>query len=74
MTRDEIKYRMKCLARKFCKRNNVYKEFDSSVGKLIEKAYISAYILCLHESKNNEKSPRCSYQCEHCIYIEEEVE
>ena len=52
MTKEEIKSRMKHLARKFCRRNNVYKEFDGSVGKLIEKSYLSAYLLCLHESKN----------------------
>jgi len=50
--KDEIKSRMKHLARKFCRRNNVYEEFDNSVGKLIEKSYLSAYLLCLHESKN----------------------
>jgi hypothetical protein len=49
---SEIKDRMKHLARKFCRRNNVYTEFDSSVGKLIEKSYLSAYLLCLHENKN----------------------
>ena len=52
MTKEEIKSRMKHLARKFCRRNNVYKEFDCSVGKLVEKSYLSAYLLCLHESKN----------------------
>ena len=52
MNKEEIKSRMKHLARKFCRRNNVYKEFDGSVGKLIEKSYLSAYLLCLHESKN----------------------
>jgi len=55
MTKEEkskIKYRMKCLARKFCKKNDVYRSFDSSVGELIEKAYFSAYLLSLHENKN----------------------
>ena len=52
MTKEDIKSRMKHLARKFCRRNNVYKEFDCSVGKLVEKSYLSAYLLCLHESKN----------------------
>lgn len=52
MTKDEIKARMKHLARKFCRRNDVYRSFDSSVGKLIEKAYLSAYFLCLHEGKH----------------------
>lgn len=52
MTKEEMKNRMKYLARKFCKRNNVYLEFDSSVGKLVEKSYLSAYLLCLHESKH----------------------
>lgn len=61
MTREEIKYRMKRLARKFCKRNKVYEEFDSSVGKLIEKAYISAYLLCLHESQSNEDLATVAY-------------
>ena len=71
MTREDIKYRMKRLARKFCKRNKVYEEFDSSVGKLVEKAYISAYLLCLHENQHNEEKPQCSDQCEHCISIDE---
>lgn len=48
--KSEIKYRMKRLARKFCRRNSVYESFDNSVGKLIEKAYLSAYLLCLHEN------------------------
>lgn len=50
--RKEIKYRMKRLARKFCRRNNVYFCFDGSVAELIEKAYLSAYLLCLHENKH----------------------
>ena len=55
MNKDEkskIKYRMKRLAGKFCRRNRVYESFDGSVGKLIEKGYLSAYLQCLHENKN----------------------
>ncbi len=55
MTKEEkskLKYRMKRLATKFCKRNYVYQSFDSSVGRLVEKSYFSAYLLCLHENKN----------------------
>lgn len=55
MNKDEkskIKYRMKRLARKFCRRNHVYESFDGSVGELIKKGYLSAYLLCLHENKN----------------------
>jgi len=55
MTKDEkseIKYRMKRLARKFCRRNDVYRSFDDVVAKLVERAYLSAYLLCLHENKN----------------------
>ena len=50
--KSEIKYRMNSLARKFCRKNDVYESFDGSVGKLIEKAYLSAYFLCLHENKS----------------------
>lgn len=50
--KSEIKFRMKRLARKFCRRNDVYRSFDDSVGKLVEKSYLSAYLLCLHENKN----------------------
>lgn len=50
--KSEIKYRMKRLARKFCRRNDVYRSFDDSVGALVEKSYLSAYLLCLHENKN----------------------
>jgi hypothetical protein len=69
MTKDEkneIKYRMKRLARKFCRRNNVYEEFDSSVGRLIEKAYSSAYLLCLHENKTKINCTNCSAFGKHC--------
>lgn len=54
MTKEEkkkIKYRMRQLARRFCRRNNVYEKFDGSVGELIEKGYFSAYLLCSHENK-----------------------
>jgi len=50
--KSEIKYRMKRLARKFCRRNDVYRSFDGTVGELVEKSYLSAYLLCLHENKN----------------------
>lgn len=55
MTKDErsrIKYRMKRLAGKFCRRNHVYESFDDSVGELIKRSYLSAYFQCLHENKN----------------------
>ena len=56
MTKEEkskIKYRMKHLARKFCRRNDVYERFGGTVvGDLIEKAYFSAYLMCLHENKH----------------------
>ena len=52
MMKDKHKTRMKRLARKFCRRHNVYAEFDSSVANLIEHAYVSAYLICLHESRH----------------------
>lgn len=54
MTKDEkakIKYRMRRLAGKFCRRNRV-EVFTSCVRKLIEKAYLTSYLQCLHENKN----------------------
>lgn len=55
MTKEEkskVKYRMKRLARKFCRRNSVYNYFDSCVWELIEKAYLTSYLQCLHENKH----------------------
>lgn len=50
--KKEIKYRIKRLAKKFCRRNDVDRRFGSSEENLIVKAYLSAYLLCLHENKH----------------------
>ena len=55
----ELKEIAKRDANRFCKRNRVYEEYDSSVADMIKKLYITTYLRARHQvmSEINQKIP-----------------
>lgn len=51
--KKELNFYVKSLANKFIRRNHILEQYDGSVAKLIQKAYISAYNLCIHHYRYN---------------------
>ena len=51
--KKELNFYIKKLANRFLKRNRILECYDESVARIIKKAYISAYNICLHQCKTN---------------------
>ena len=45
----ELKEIAKRDANRFCRRNSVYEEYDSSVADMIKKLYITTYLRARHQ-------------------------
>lgn len=65
-TKKELKFYVNKLANKFIKRNHILECYDGSVAKIIKKAYISAYFICIHHCNTEIKHK----QQWHKIFVE----